>query len=311
MYSFFDGHCDTLTTAMERNLTLFDNDCHISLKKLWEFDAPVQIFAIWLKREYAGSYYRRTMNVIDFFYTQLEEFGDYIRFAGDDKDIEKNRRDKKISGILSLEGGEALEGRLENVGIFYNRGVRSITLTWNGSNELGDGVGGERDNGLTDFGKSVIKEMNRLGMLVDVSHLAERGFWEACEVSSFPIAATHSSCRHLRDVQRNLSDSQIKALAQKGGVIGINMYPHFLTHVENATIDDVLRHIDHIVELVGHRHVALGCDYDGIDRTPDGLWGVECLEKLGYRLESIYGEHLMEDIMINNWRSLLKSLGSV
>jgi membrane dipeptidase len=176
-------------------------------------------------------------------------------------------------------------------------------------NDLGDGVDSVKEAGLTSFGREVVKEMNRLGMIVDVSHLNEKGIWDVVELSEKPIIASHSNAKTLCSHRRNLTDKQIKAIAQKGGVIGINFAPQFLRDEGQATLEDVLNHIDYICELVGEDYIGFGSDFDGISSTPEGLKDIsyfpailEGLRKRGYTQEQI------DKISHRNFENLIKKI---
>ena len=210
-------------------------------------------------------------------------------------------------GVLAIEGGEILEGKLERLAEFDDdMRLRLIALTWNNENEIGYPAAMGPEKGLKPFGLQLLKEMDRRGILADVSHLNERGFWDICEHMELPPVASHSNCRALCDVFRNLTDDQIRAVIEKKGFIGINFYSAFLAKDREATLDDVLAHIDHIAELGGIDVIGFGSDYDGISRWPEGLGDpstfpalLDLLAKHGYtheQLEKIAG--------LNYWRVL-------
>jgi membrane dipeptidase len=188
----------------------------------------------------------------------------------------------KLAIFLCIEGGEALEGELALLRMYHRLGVRVLGLTWNHRNALADGaMEWETGGGLSTFGKAVVKEMNRLGMVVDMSHLAPRPFFDVLEVSADPVLFTHGNVRAIFDHPRNLTDEQIKALAAHGGVFGISFVGIFMAQPGSPlTIDDVVRQIDHVVQLVGPDHVAIGSDFDGTNWTPTGLESVLGLPKL-------------------------------
>ena len=166
--------------------------------------------------------------------------------------------------MLGIENGLALEGDISNVQHFVDRGVVYITLCHNGDNDICDSArGSNTHNGVSEFGAKVIGEMNRLGVMVDLSHAAEKSFWDAMDISSTPIVCSHSSCRALCDHPRNLTDSQMKALADKGGVCQITIYHGFLRTEGEATVRDVLEHLNHAVHVMGIDHVGIGTDFDG------------------------------------------------
>ncbi|WP_434655386.1 dipeptidase [Thermoanaerobacterium thermosaccharolyticum] len=270
---FVDFHCDTLYLIQKdnRDITKKNDKGHIDLIRLDEGMVHLQVFATFIEPEYVRKdAATKTLKMIDKLY-QLMEKTDKIKLILSGKDVEEAKNESKIGALLSIEGGEALEGDLALLRMFYKLGVRAMTLTWSLRNDLGDGILGSSDYGLTSFGKDVIKEMNRLGMIVDVSHLNERGFWDAINICEKPLIASHSDCKALCRHPRNLSDDQIKAIAAKGGVIGINFCPDFLRDDDNASVEDVLDHIEHIVNLVGVEHVGFGSDFDGIEKTPFGL----------------------------------------
>lgn len=268
-----DFHCDTLYLIQKdnRDITKKNDKGHIDLIRLDEGMVHLQVFATFIEPEYVRKdAATKTLKMIDKLY-QLMEKTDKIKLILSGRDVEEAKNESKIGALLSIEGGEALEGDLALLRMFYKLGVRAMTLTWSLRNDLGDGILGSSDYGLTSFGKDVIKEMNRLGMIVDVSHLNERGFWDAINICEKPLIASHSDCKALCRHPRNLSDDQIKAIAAKGGVIGINFCPDFLRDDDNASVEDVLDHIEHIVNLVGVEHVGFGSDFDGIEKTPFGL----------------------------------------
>lgn len=268
-----DFHCDTLYLIQKdnRDITKKNDKGHIDLIRLDEGMVHLQVFATFIEPEYMRKdAATKTLKMIDKLY-QLMEKTDKIKLILNGKDVDEAKNENKLGALLSIEGGEALEGDLALLRMFYKLGVRAMTLTWSLRNDLGDGILGSSDYGLTSFGKDVIKEMNRLGMIVDVSHLNERGFWDAINICEKPLIASHSDCKALCNHPRNLNDDQIKAIAAKGGVIGINFCPDFLRDDDNASIEDVLDHIEHIVNLVGINHVGFGSDFDGIEKTPFGL----------------------------------------
>jgi membrane dipeptidase len=194
-------------------------------------------------------------------------------------DVEAAHRQGKIAALMGIEGGHSIQDDLRVLRTFYQLGARYMTLTHANTNNWADSSGDlnndkvQHHNGLTDFGKQVVAEMNRLGMLVDVSHVSDKTFWDALEASKAPIFASHSSCRALCDVPRDMTDEMIEALAKKGGLININFAPSFLTARKDppASVEDVVAHIDHVVKLAGIDAVGIGSDFDGIDSVPVGL----------------------------------------
>jgi membrane dipeptidase len=247
------------------------------------------------------------MDIIDFFYEQVEENKEEIKSIVDTSGIDSALKSGKKAALLSIEGGHVLEGSISVLRLFYRLGVRCVTLTWNGRNEVADGVA-ERGTGggLTEFGKKVVREMNRLGMLIDVSHLSEAGIRDVLSISEAPVIASHSNCYSICNHPRNLTDEQIVAIARKEGLIGINFYPEFLGKGE-ISLDTVIEHIEHVTSLVGVDYLGLGSDFDGIDKTPAGLEDVGKLPKLTERLlKRSYKEEDIRKILGKNFLRVLK-----
>ncbi|NLW16274.1 MAG: membrane dipeptidase [Firmicutes bacterium] len=302
-----DTHCDTLLRVLGRapyqqqqhepyRLADRHEEGHIDLPRLKEGGVDVQFFAAYIEPIFKPDRaLKRTMQIFDAFFTELEANSDSMLLATTVQDIITAKEQGKIAAVLAIEGGEALEGDMGVLRMFHRLGVRSIGLTWNERNDIADGVGDSRSNGgLSAFGAAVIEEMNRLGILVDVSHLSDAGFWDVIEISKHPIIASHSNARAVCNHRRNLNDEQIQALAKNGGVMGMNFAAGFVKEDGKPTLDDLLDHIDHIVQLVGPHHVGLGSDFDGIGATPEGLNDVtamplitEGLLKRGYSDEHI------------------------
>ena len=176
------------------------------------------------------------------------------------------------TGVFSIEGGEILQGSLERFAEFDAAArVRMIALTWNFENEIGHPAKNGPEGGLKPFGLSFVREMNRKGVLCDVSHLNEAGFWDVIEHSTLPPVASHSNARALCEHTRNLTEAQIRAVIEKKGYIGVNFYSAFLANGRAATLEDVYRHVDAILQLGGEDVVGFGSDFDGIDAWPEGL----------------------------------------
>jgi membrane dipeptidase len=297
-FGYIDAHADTITRAKESSASLFKNKLHIDFLRLAEFDAPVvQVFAIYTADKYLKNAFEYTNSAIDFFESELEKHSG-IKLACSLEDIEKNARNNISSALLSLEGGEALEGSLEKLEHFYKRGVRIITLTWNRENELGYGTGTDSQDGLKPFGIKAVKKMNELGMIIDVSHINEKGFWDVHKYSAMPFMASHSNARAVANHKRNLNDDQIKAIVEKDGIIGINFFPDFLETNGNANINSIKKHINHFIKLGAAKNIGLGSDFDGVSRLPDGITDVTSLKNLS--------ENIPPAIMSENFREFFK-----
>jgi membrane dipeptidase len=253
---------------------------HTDLPRLRAGNVGAQFFAAYVAASYVNgnNSAHRTLEMIDTIrHDIVERYPNDFVLALTAADIERAHRRGKIAALIGIEGGHGIEDSLRLLRDYYALGVRYMTLTHTNTNGWADSAGDidkagvTHRNGLTDFGKEVIREMNRLGMMVDISHVADKTFWDALEVSSAPIFASHSSCRALANVPRNMTDEMIQALAKKGGVVDINFSCGFLSSSESATLEDVVNHIDHVVKIAGIDAVGLGSDFDGIRCAPKSL----------------------------------------
>jgi membrane dipeptidase len=243
----------------------------IDIPRIREGGVDCLLFAMYVSPQYTARL-RRLIQMLDSFQLELEKYSDRIKLATSYDEIMKTIEQKKIAAVITIEGGEPLEGRIETLRTIYRLGARSLTLTHFPRNELGDGSGADSGSHLTDFGKQVVEEMNQLGMIVDISHLNETGFWDVIEHNNSPILATHSNCKALCSHHRNLTDEQIIALAENGGVLNLSFCAGFIKEgtgfgnpetIKKVTIEDWLDHLDHAVKLVGTNHVGVGSDFDG------------------------------------------------
>ena len=248
-----DLHCDTIMLLMDQeNVGLRQNDLSIDSEKLKGAESLAQFFALYVDMGKYSKPFEEGLRMADRFYQELDKNKDLIAWAGNGAEIRQNQLEGKISAMLSIEEGGVLAGKLEHLRTFYRLGVRMITLTWNYPNEIGFPHGQEHgEKGLTPFGLKIIEEMNRLGMLVDVSHLSEGGFWDVVKHSKVPFMASHSNCRTLREHTRNLTDEQIRTLSDRGGVMGISVVASFLNDptLNSNRIDDMVRHINHAYQI--------------------------------------------------------------
>lgn len=307
MKKFVDLHCDTLTKAFDTNQNLFENNLQIDLKRLKNFGYVTQVFAIWISKKNCLNPFEYTKNVIGFFDEQIKLYFDTFNKAKTLNDIIKNEQNKKISAMLAIEGGESLQNNMENLFYFYEKGIKILTLTWNVENDLGYGALTDCSLGLKRFGKDVVRQMQGLNMILDVSHLNEAGFWDVYKLTKKPFIASHSNCYKICNNKRNLKDEQIKAIAQKGGVIGINFYPKFISCENNADISFILKHIEHIEKLVGFNHISIGGDLDGIDKTLKDFKDISAYESLFDILTKNYGSEICSKIMYQNFLDMLKN----
>ncbi len=313
---FCDTHCDTALNIFKKNkkIGILSKTGHLDIVRLKKGGVKVQVFAVYIEKDFKpNNSLQRALQLIDSLLMELSANRNKIELAISYEQIKNIVATDRIAAILAIEGGEALEGKLCNLRIFYKLGVRMITLTWNQRNNIADGsdyVSSKR--GLTLFGKKVVQEMNQLGMVVDVSHISESGFWDVLKYSRYPIIASHSNCYHLCPHQRNLKDSQIMAIADKGGMVGVTYVPDFLiTESRKAVIDDVIKHIDHIVSLVGPDFVGLGSDFDGCQELPEGLEGADKVFHIKDKLvQKGYSREDVQKIMGRNFLNLFQRIST-
>ncbi len=267
-----DMHCDTLLECYRNpDYTLSSNSGHISVDKLLQGNSLAQFFAIFIspKEKASMTPYDIFNKVYETYKAQLALNSNYIRPALCTEDILSNAKDSKISSILAVEDGVILEDNLERLQEVFHKGVRLITLTWNFENNIGfpsSDDPSEHSLGLKPFGIDVVSEMNRLGILIDVSHLSEGGFYDVAKHSNKPFVASHSCAKALCNHRRNLTDDQLKVLGNQGCLVGVNFYSAFLKEdSEYATIGQIVEHVNYMVNKAGIESVGLGSDFDGID----------------------------------------------
>lgn len=304
----FDLHCDT---AFECAAKLYGIDIcrgagHISLERGNYLNKWRQVFAIFMPDEYRGdaaaAHYNR---VRDYIYSQARSFPDRFRIVTDISML--NDDFGGCNAIISVEGGSALAGDIHRVQSLYNDGVRLITLTWNGANEIADGIRVNDAGGLTDFGFEVLSEMERLRMAVDVSHLSDAGFYDVAEHSKVPFVASHSNARSLCGNERNLTNDMIDIISSRGGIIGLNFYRDFLRDDGDASMQDIVKHAEYMLGRGCENCLCLGSDFDGCEISGD-MTGIESMSELYETfLRMNYSEDLVRKIFSQNAESYFKN----
>ena len=281
---FFDLHSDTITECYSQNKSLSDNDLHISLERGYYLDEWTQVFAIWIPDKIRGD--------------EAEEYYEKIlsRYREEIKNAEK------VNPILAVEGGAVLNGKVENVERLYRDGVKIITITWKGDNELASGSFSETDKGLTPFGKEAVSEMVKYGIVPDVSHLGDKSFYDLCEFTDFPFIASHSNAYTVNPHVRNLKDEQIKEIVRRKGLIGLNFYNTFLGEGDSSQM--LIKHAEHILGLGGEDVLAMGSDFDGCSINPE-IRGIEKMGSLYSVFENHFGRKLTDKIFYENANSYL------
>lgn len=266
---FLDLHCDTIARLLAYDRaglprSLRDGeDLHINLEKLRQSGYLLQNFALFVNLDRTEDPLQEVLTLADVYWREVEANRDLLVPILSREDLDQIGREGKIGSLLTVEEGAVCKGSLSVLRMLYRLGVRLLTLTWNHENELGHPNG--KSGGLTETGFAFLEEMEKLGMLVDVSHLGDDGFWDVCRAAKKPFLDSHSSCRALRNHPRNLTDEMIKALSDRGGLVGVNFYAGFLGESPVSRTEDMVRHLRHLVDVGGLSVAALGSDFDGID----------------------------------------------
>ena len=335
-----DMHCDTISEIVyskqriedkkrsqntsqntsqvdEQPIELKKNKLHLDLEKMKAGDYLVQNFAMYVNLKERKEPLDWCLRLMDTFYEEMDKNKDTILLATSYSDIIKNQQAGKMSALLTIEEGGVAKGKLENLRMLYRLGVRMLTLTWNFENELGfpNAItpSGERAyrtnpntvNGLKEKGIEFVQEMERIGMIIDVSHLSDAGFYDVLKYTKKPFVASHSNARSVCNHIRNMSDDMIRCLANRGGVMGINFEPDFLQEFKDGetahgNIELIIRQIKHIINIGGYECLGLGSDFDGIS-TNDDLKDGSCMPLLeqALRNEGI-SEEIIESIFYKN-----------
>ena len=311
--NYIDFHCDTLMKIgnEENRQSLYSNDrTSVDFNRLKKSGAMAQFFAIFLIDEerinkHFGSDDKYINKLAKILKDEVAKNDNIISMAYSAEDLLKNHGSGKVSAFLTIEDGRSVDGKLEKLDEYYNLGVRLITLTWNYENCFGYPNSKDpviMNKGLKTFGKDAIEYMNHLGMIIDVSHLSDGGFYDVAKISKKPFIASHSNSRTLSPHQRNMTDEMIKILAEKGGVMGLNFAPQFLNEdisIRDSKIELMVKHLNYMKNIGGEDVIALGSDFDGIggnleldssdkmyllfDALRVDGWSERLIEKLAYK----------------------------
>lgn len=325
-----DMHCDTISRllALEdqgKTASLLENDGHLDLKKMQKGDYLLQNFAMFVPTAKVDDPLHSVLRMIDKYYRELERNREIIAPVFTFDDIAKNRANSKMSALLTLEDGAVIKNDLSVLRDLYRLGVRMIALTWNYPNGIGfPNIDNDKKldryqmirqindrDGLTSFGIEYVKECERLGIIIDVSHLSDKGFYDVLRYTKKPFVASHSNARSICDVARNLDDDMIKKLSERGGVMGINFCEDFISSDADGSIKNILAHIRHIIEVGGEDCLGLGSDFDGIGDRKEladaSLMGelIKAMSQEGYSAERI--DKITHRNVLRIYREVLKN----
>lgn len=285
--NLIDMHCDTIYKLMDDpGFSLYKNNFSIDIEKMKRANYKAQFFAMFVDAEETPNRLNRALDMANRFHLEMDKSKEYIKLVTNYDEFKSNESQGKISAFLTIEEGGVLEGDISNLKKFYDLGVRLMTLTWNFKNEIGYPAYDRANNhkGLTSFGVEVIDQMNNLGIIIDVSHLSDGGFYDVVKYSKHPFVASHSNARAVQNHQRNLTDEMIRILSNKGGVTGINFCTKFLAEDRISKVEYMVNHIKHIKNIGGVDVIALGTDFDGIHSKVE-IEDASQMGKLVYALE--------------------------
>lgn len=307
----FDAHCDALLKLWRHPDLSFaevDERLQVSLPEMIKGQVDMQVFASFVPMDIpAPQQFFTLLEMVQLFHEKV--VGSGVKPILTKQDLERSVLKEEKAAILFVEGAHPLGNNVNHLHTLYRLGVRGIGFTWNFRNLLADGCHEPNPGGLSLEGRQVLAEMNQLGMMADVSHIAEPGFWDVVQLSAAPFIASHSNVKAICDHPRNLSDEQIKALIVKKGVMGLTFVDFFVTHEKRTVwIDDLLRHLEHVCALGGADHVAFSSDFDGTSITFGDLKRAGDYPLLVDALLKRYKEAQVKKFLFENWLNVFRNV---
>ncbi len=292
-FDVLDCHCDTLTA-------LHNQRKHLKYSDMKRYRRYIQVFAICCEYE-CFPYLFAKRHTEKFKMEMRRENIDILLSA----DMLKNTQ---YGAILALEGADCLCSSLAMLRYFYRQGVRLLTITWNKENGAASNTLSQTDGGLTEFGKKLLRECEKLGIVVDLSHISDKSFWDVCEIATKPFICSHSNSRKVNPkFKRNITDEQFKELVSRGGVAGITFCPDFIGG--DMGMADILRHIEHFCSLGGEKNIGIGSDFDGIPALPKGCTGARFMYEIAQKMLSLnYNEQTVRGILFDNFYNLFEGI---
>lgn len=308
----FDGHCDTILRCYMEGGGLRRQAGHLDLERRRGKGRWAQFFATFGSPEDmpGRSLWEVFLEEYALFRSEVDANADLVAFCRTGEEARAAFAAGKTAAFLSAEGAELLDCDPDKLRLAHRMGVRAVNITWNHPSALSGTNAEEPDRGLSEQGRAFVKTMGELGMLVDVSHLSDPGFWDVMEVTDRPVVATHSNARAIFPHPRNLTDAQFTAIINTNGVAGLNMYAGFLG--DDPDFDTVVSHLEHFLALGGENNVSMGGDWDGITRMPRGMSGIQDMEKLyEHLLRRNYSESLLEKVFYSNLMRVVNEVCSM
>ncbi len=318
----FDAHCDTIYRIKETGQNLRKNKLHIDLERGGRFSPYAQVFAVFTRpwpekidihnMDYSHDWGAQVLipmgaELLDLLLAEFDTNSAILAHCLSAQDAKTAAEQGKIAAFIAIEGAELIGCDIDMLHEAFDKGVRLINLCWNYDNALCGAANSGSRKGLTEQGRAYVEQMQSMGIAVDLSHASEETFWDVAAIAKRPIIAGHSNSKAVCNNVRNLSDEQILEIIRLKGAVGLNLCPDFLTAGGAAKFDDILRHIEHFLELGAERALCLGGDLDGIDHLPLGFNGIESYAELFEDLlKRNYPEMLLRDIFYNNFLNVLE-----
>lgn len=307
---YFDAHCDTVSCCTHDGRSLRENSGHLDLVRLKnKFSKVAQFFAMYYELAYAPAdgMFAECKRQQATFAREIEKNADIVVQCRNADEVRRTNAAGKVAAILTCEGAELLNCDPDNLDWAKKVGIKAINLTWNHANFLCGTHMNEVTRGLNDLGRAFVKKAQDNDILIDVSHCSDPAFWDLMDITTKPVIASHSDSRNICNNTRNLTDEMFKAIMKTGGVVGINFWVEFVAEKAEPTMDDVLRHIDHFMELGGGKNIGIGADLDGCSKLAGGMSGVQDVPMLWEALSKHgYSDAQLEDIFYNNFLRVLR-----
>ena len=303
---YIDSHCDTLSKALNEQKDLYQNDLQFSFEQANKVGGGIQVMASFIHTKFLttpNSAFERCNAILNKF-KDFQKNNNTNILVKNKNDVRNAINSNEIKVILSIENGAAINGNLNNIDYFYSEGIRIMSITWNDDNDLGCGATTKKDTGLTSLGIEYVKKLSNLNIIIDVSHLSEKSFWDVINTTDKPVVATHSNVYEICNHNRNLKDNQIIEIAKRGGMIGVCFYSDFLNVNKKADVRDIVKHMKYIKELAGIDCIGLGSDFDGM-KDEEIVNGVENISKIDNIMEEMklqgFSNEEIEKVMWRNW----------
>lgn len=304
---YFDAHCDTIYRCLRTGAQLRENDGHLDLRRASAFGRFAQVFALYQDPEevpQGSTMVREGQLLHQKFLREMEQNREVIVPCRTGAEVDRAAADGKMAALLSIEGAELLDCEIGRLDMARDWGVRLLNPVWNHTNRLSGSNAELPEQGLTSYGRDFVRRMEECGIYPDVSHISDPGFWDVVRLARGPVVATHSNSRALCPHRRNLTDDMFRAIRDTGGVVGLNLYRPFVGPA--GTMEELVAHVEHFLELGGEKALCLGGDLDGCGTLAAGMQGVQDMPRLWQALAARgYSQALLEDLFWNNLRRLI------